>query len=90
MPGDRVVTGLYGFDDARYIPLWDQRRARAGGWPQRFLYVGRYVRAVKGLDLLVNAYRQYRAGVDRPWPLVCCGAGPEHIRAARGLLDEME
>lgn len=40
-----------------------------------FLYVGRYV-DVKGLDTLAEAYTSYREIVDKPWRLVCAGAGP--------------
>lgn len=40
----------------------------------QFLFVGRYVEA-KGLDVLIEAYRCYRAAVDEPWDLVCAGTG---------------
>ena len=39
-----------------------------------FLFAGRFV-AAKGLNILVQAYRQYRAAVSDPWPLICVGAG---------------
>ncbi|AHF93544.1 glycosyl transferase family 1 [Opitutaceae bacterium TAV5] len=39
-----------------------------------FLYVGRYA-PEKGLDTLADAYRQYRAEVPNPWPLICAGRG---------------
>lgn len=41
----------------------------------RFLFVGRYV-AVKGLDTLAAAYRDYCSRVEAPWELVCAGKGP--------------
>lgn len=42
---------------------------------QHFLYVGRYV-DVKGIHVLVAAYREYRERVAEPWALKCAGAGP--------------
>jgi glycosyltransferase involved in cell wall biosynthesis len=49
--------------------------------PRAFLYVGRFVQE-KGIDTLVQAYEMYRANTPKPWPLICCGAGP-----LRSLLD---
>lgn len=40
-----------------------------------FLYVGRYVED-KGLDVLIDAYTQYRELTQNPWDLVCVGRGP--------------
>jgi len=70
---DRIRRGLYGVDVEGLAPLLEQRRA--GPWPRSFLYVGRYAE-IKGLDVLVQAYRAYRAQVDAPWALQCCGKGP--------------
>ena len=73
----QIRRGLYGFDYAALAPLHERRLREAGdgGWPRRFLYVGRYV-PQKGLDMLTAAYRRYRARVNDPWPLTCCGMGP--------------
>lgn len=71
-----IVTGLYGFDFTRFREQGGRRLDAAAEWPRRFLFAGRYAR-VKGIDVLMDAYRQYRASVSEPWPLDCCGTGPE-------------
>ena len=43
--------------------------------PPSFLYVGRYV-PEKGIEALAEAYQMYQQQVEKPWPLVCAGAGP--------------
>ncbi len=74
VPEARVSRGLYGIDYDRFAPLYDRRRESPGGWPRRFLFVGRY-HAEKGVPTLLDAYAMYRAGVPDPWPLTCCGSG---------------
>ena len=74
IPTSQIHRGMYGFDDQPLTHLHAKREALPGGWPRRFLYVGRYVHT-KGIDLLIDAYRQYRAAVSNPWSLTCCGAG---------------
>ena len=69
---DRIQPGLYGIDYETWQPLLAQRLTEP--WPKSFLFIGRYV-AVKGIDLLVTAYQQYRTQVHDPWDLVCCGQG---------------
>jgi glycosyltransferase involved in cell wall biosynthesis len=71
----RIHTGAYGFDYRLFSTASAWRRERHPGWPQSFVYVGRYVER-KGLDTLVAAYRLYRREVAEPWRLVCCGQGP--------------
>jgi len=68
----RIVRGAYGFDVQAFNPCHDWRGKQA--WPRRFLFVGRYT-PVKGLDVLVKAYRKYRESVRDPWSLTCCGKG---------------
>lgn len=72
--GVAVTKGLYGVDVATLATAADAR-LQAGGWPRRFLFVGRYA-TVKAIDVLVAGYDRYRAMVQDPWPLTCCGAGP--------------
>lgn len=83
----RIERGLLGLDTAA---LAEAARARAAlpAHPRRFLFVGRYVRE-KRLDLLVAAYRRYRARVSDPWGLTCCGMGPEagRLRGIEGIED---
>jgi glycosyltransferase involved in cell wall biosynthesis len=73
VPEARIRRGMYGVDVTQFTPLLEQRLAR-GPWPRKFLYTGRYVQP-KAIDILVEAYRRYRAAVSDPWPLTCCGNG---------------
>lgn len=73
--GPRCWSGYYACDWDRFADVY--RRAGAAR-PRAFLYVGRYV-PVKGLDVLVEAYRRYREQVDDPWPLICVGAGEQEV-----------
>jgi glycosyltransferase involved in cell wall biosynthesis len=84
----RIRRGTYGVDVDSFAPIYERRLSRAGGWPQSFLFMGRYD-PMKGLDVLVSAYRQYRRDVSDPWPLVCCGRGPDAalLRSAEGVED---
>jgi glycosyltransferase involved in cell wall biosynthesis len=72
----KIRRGLYGVDFANLERLHGERAALAGGWPRKFLYVGRYVRE-KGIDVLVAGYEKYRDSVSDPWELTCCGSGPQ-------------
>jgi glycosyltransferase involved in cell wall biosynthesis len=78
-PEEKIRRGMYGVDVAALAPLHDRRANHPGGWPRSFLYTGRYVHE-KGIDVLLDAYRAYRAmprgTASEPWPLTCCGAGP--------------
>lgn len=79
--GPRCWSGVYACEWDRFADIYRNaptERTRA------FLYVGRYV-SVKGLDVLLDAYRMYRRRASNPWPLICAGAGPE-----RGLLEGQE
>jgi glycosyltransferase involved in cell wall biosynthesis len=83
VPEAKIRRGLYGIDYAALAPLREQRATRPGGWPKRFLFVGRY-HPQKGIATLVEAYAKYRAAVSDPWPLGCCGNGPlEPLLAGR-------
>ncbi len=68
-----IQRGVYGIDYNSWSSLWEQRGQVP--WPRSFLFVGRYVTA-KAVDILAEAYRNYRSQVTDPWTLVCCGQGP--------------
>jgi glycosyltransferase involved in cell wall biosynthesis len=70
----KIRRGMYGVDYASFAALHERRANQPGGWPRRFLFTGRYA-AEKGLDVLLDAYAQYRKKVEVPWPLTCCGMG---------------
>ena len=85
VPEHKIRRGMYAMEWAPLAPVYEQRLALAGGWPRRFLFAARYVEE-KGVDVLLEAFRRYRAGVADPWPLTCCGRGPlqPQIAAAAG------
>ncbi len=82
VPPNQIVRGLYGVDYTQLAPLRDYRQR--GGWPRRFVYVGRFAEE-KAIDVLVKGYARYRSQMTQPWPLVCCGKGP-----MAHLLDQQE
>jgi glycosyltransferase involved in cell wall biosynthesis len=87
IPYGRVYRGMYAYDETLFNEQAYAERLR-GGWPRRFLFMGRYV-AVKGIDELLAAYAIYKRQHDDPWPLDCCGMGPKQaaIAAAEGVTD---
>jgi len=80
-----VFTGLNATDLKRFAKPGLVHDPKA---PPRFLYVGRYD-GEKGLDVLVEAYRRYRARVKAPWTLDCVGKGPSevHLKGVEGVND---
>jgi glycosyltransferase involved in cell wall biosynthesis len=72
VPESKLLRGVYGFDSVPLEPLLEARSAN--GWPQRFLFAGRYV-ADKAIDVLLDGYALYRNRSANPWPLSCCGRG---------------
>jgi glycosyltransferase involved in cell wall biosynthesis len=87
VPYAKLYRGLYGIDYASMAPLLGRRAATAGGWPMRFLFMGRLI-AQKGIETLVAAYGRYREQVDDPWPLSICGTGPleDRLAAVPGIM----
>lgn len=83
-----ISRGLYAWDEQTFGDVADHRLSNTTHWPRNFLFVGRYVEE-KGLDVMVEAYRQYRQSVDSPWPLTCCGCGPlqSMLRGEEGICD---
>ncbi|MCS4142564.1 glycosyltransferase family 4 protein [Salinibacter ruber] len=73
VPAGDITRGVYGVDYASLSQI--SRGNSASDWPPRFLFVGRFEEE-KGVDVLVDAYRQYRDSVEDPWFLTCCGKGP--------------
>ena len=76
VPRRDIVHGFYGFDFNRFRDEGGRQLEAAPEWPRRFLFAGRYA-PVKGIDVLIDAYAKYRAAVSDPWPLDCCGMGPQ-------------
>jgi glycosyltransferase involved in cell wall biosynthesis len=89
VPEAKLRRGLYAADHAAFAPLYEQRLARSGGWPHKFLFVARYA-PEKAIDVLVDAYARYRSSVgDSAWPLTCCGSGPlkDLLNGRSGITD---
>ncbi len=53
-----------------------------------FLFVGRYSRE-KGIDVLIEAYKQYRKQSEHPWKLICAGTGDQKalLQGVEGIED---
>lgn len=66
---DRVQLGGYSADTSAFAYAGSAADRRA------FAFVGRLV-ADKGVDVLAEAYREYRARTDDPWRLLVAGTGP--------------
>lgn len=73
---EKISRGVYGIDYAHLEPLCERRATQPGGWPHRWLYIGRYTEE-KAIDVLVDSYREYRALIGTPWPMSTMGAGPD-------------
>lgn len=86
-PDSKIVRGLYAVDFATLSPLCERRAALPGGWPRKWLFMGRY-HPVKGLDVLVDAYRAYRNAVNDPWPLTTMGSG--ELKSTLAGIDGLE
>jgi glycosyltransferase involved in cell wall biosynthesis len=85
----RIRRGMYCVDYARFQSLWERRMAQPDGWPRRFLFTGRY-EETKGVDVLLEAYGQYRQkNRGEAWSLACCGKGPmaAGMKDAKGVED---
>lgn len=70
----RILRGVLSCDQEKFAASWQARRGSAIQ-ARAFVYVGRFS-PEKGLNILVDAYRQYRAAAIDPWPLRCYGTGP--------------
>ena len=77
-PERKIHRALLGVDYESLAGLLPTRMSVPAGWPRRFLFLGRYV-PVKAIDVLVEAYGQYRTAVSEPWPLTTCGSGPQAL-----------
>jgi glycosyltransferase involved in cell wall biosynthesis len=72
IPLKNISLGLYGIDYQTFSPILAAKNQSS--WPRSFLFVGRYSHE-KAIDILVEAYQQYRKEVQDPWHLICCGKG---------------
>jgi len=68
----QIWRGAYSCDLPRFLHAGESVPVR--GRKRCFIFVGRLVPA-KGLDILAEAYSQYRRSVDEPWDLEIYGTG---------------
>jgi len=89
VPEEKIRRAMYGVDYHELQPLHAQRINRGGGWPRRFLFIGRYAQE-KRVDVLLDAYAKYRTQAQDPFPLTCCGMGPmKHLLAGREGVEDL-
>ena len=69
--GDRCWTGYYACNWPEFAQVHEKDAPETSS---AFLFVGKYS-SEKGIDVLVEAYRQYRRHHSSPWKLVCAGTG---------------
>lgn len=72
-PQGRILRGVLSCDHEKFAVAYRERREKNTD-SCSFAYVGRFS-PEKGLDILLEAYRQYRMKSANPWPLKCYGAG---------------
>lgn len=70
---ENIYTSLYGIDYEAFRRAV-QMRQKGAAWPRSFVYFGRY-EPIKGIAVLLEAYRRYREKVENPWGLSCYGLG---------------
>lgn len=81
---ERMLWGANSCDHARFAHVAADRGETLP--PEAFLFVGRLVED-KAVDVLADAYRDYRATSAHPWPLIVAGVGPmsERLRSIEGV-----
>lgn len=79
---DAIWRGSYSGDVSAFWAV-EHHRSTA---QRTFLFVGRLV-AEKGVDVLLDAYAEYRSTIREPWSLTVCGTGPliDRVRTATGV-----
>ena len=66
---DDVMYGCYAADIEKY-----HLEKTLSKRDKNFLYIGRLLK-IKGIDILIDAYKTYRDAVDTPWGLIIAGTG---------------
>ncbi len=67
-----VLRGLYCCDHSSFAAVYKKRSQNYLIMPKAFIYAGRFSEE-KGIDILINAYLQYRSSINKPLSLICCG-----------------
>jgi len=84
----RIHRGVVSVDYRSLSPIYHDRVAKTDGWPKSFFFAGRYHKR-KAIDVMIDAYRDYRSRHAHPWPLVTAGMGPEAalLNGVDGIVD---
>jgi glycosyltransferase involved in cell wall biosynthesis len=69
-----IIFNLLSGDTGAFGKGREYLTAKESNYPRTFLYVGNF-RAVKGTDILVDAFRLYRTEYCGDWDLICVGNG---------------
>jgi glycosyltransferase involved in cell wall biosynthesis len=74
---NRIFEGVYSCNSSLFNTIGENRfkEEQKKDWPNVFLFIGQYIPR-KGLNILIEAYSQYRNMIDKPWELWCVGKGP--------------
>lgn len=84
----RIHRGVVSVDYRSLSTIYEDRIANASGWPRSFFFAGRYHER-KAIDVLVEAYADYRSNHVDPWPLITAGMGPmaKLFAGVEGIVD---
>ncbi|WP_041245362.1 glycosyltransferase [Geotalea uraniireducens] len=69
-----IISNLYSCNTLLFNKAMEYLEIKTKNYPKYFLYVGRFV-SVKGIDLLVDAYKSYQSKYNGNWKLICIGNG---------------
>lgn len=73
---DKILRGFYSADLAPFKQAYERfKEEKKQKYPHRFLYVGRFVE-VKGISLLVDAFKELCGEMEHDWELELVGTGP--------------
>ncbi len=71
-----IYTEFYSADLNYFNSIYQLYQARKSkSYPHTFLFIGRYVEE-KGLDILIEAFNEFKTEKQSDWKLLCVGTGP--------------
>lgn len=74
-----ILHGLWSCDHKAFSLSFHNKNQSIPNHIDSFIFVGRFNR-IKGINILAEAYIDYRKRVINPWPLICCGVGEDRKR----------
>lgn len=70
----KIIFNLCSCDTELFNKAAEHLEIKAKDYPKTFLYVGRFM-PLKGIDILVDAFKSYQSKYHGNWKLVCIGNG---------------